>query len=202
MGMVLAVYSVVEAAAAGPASARLDGAAAQLAEQVQQRADHDDRPYAIVDKRAAMLFVFHADGRLAGSSSVLLGRDRGDVSAPGVGERAQNGRLQPGDATTPAGRFVSTPGRNRDGDDVVWVDWSAAFAIHRLRAGAARADRERRLASPDPRGKRSSAGCVVVPVAFFDAVVTPLLGRGAAVVYVMPEAGPAALTRELPPGAM
>jgi hypothetical protein len=43
------------------------------------------------------------------------------------------------------------------------------------------------MASADPRDKRISAGCVVVPVAFFDSVVSPVLGRGEAVVYVLPE---------------
>jgi hypothetical protein len=188
----LVVGGVGAVAVAAPSGPALSADARQLAERVQQSADHGHRPYAIVDKNAAVLFVFDAEGRLAGSSTALLGRDRGDGSAPGVGERAQTGRLRPGDATTPAGRFVSAPGRNLGGEAVVWLDWSAALAIHRLRSGASLAERTRRLASRDPRDKRASAGCVVVPAAFFDAVVQPLLGRGPGVVYVMPEQGTAA----------
>jgi len=144
-------------------------------------------PWALVDKRNASLTVFRADGSLAGRSPVLLGVDRGDASVPGVGERTQSGRLRAGDRTTPAGRFVSEPGVNLVGEAVVWVDYDAAFAIHRLRSGASEAVRQQRLSSADPALRRASAGCVVVPVAFFENVVQPLLGRGPAIVVVLPE---------------
>ena len=145
--------------------------------------------FAIVDKQAARLMLFHDDGSLAGSSPALLGRDRGDHSVPGVGERTQTGTLRPGDATTPAGRFESEPGRNLQGEDIVWVDYEAAFAIHRVRPGVAQAGRLRRLAASDAQGKRVSAGCVVVPVAFYERVVHPLMGRRIGVVYVLPDNG-------------
>lgn len=161
----------------------------QLARRVRDTTDHASRPFAIVDKRAALLVVFHADGRLAGSSAALLGSVYGDDTVAGVGERTQRGALRPGDATTPAGRFVSQPGHNNMGEEVVWVDLEAAFAIHRLRPGPARASRARRLASADPGQMRVSHGCVVVSVNFFTRVVLPLLGRQPAVVYVLPEAG-------------
>ena len=158
-----------------------------LAGRVLHSADHGHQPFAIVDKQAALLAVYRADGSLVAVSPALLGRDIGDSSVPGVGDRAQTGRLRPGDATTPGGRFVSSPGRNRAGEAVVWLDFSAAFAIHRLRPGAAQPDRARRLASVNPRDKRISAGCVVVPAAFYLAVVEPTLGHRPATVYVLPE---------------
>jgi hypothetical protein len=161
----------------------------RLARRVRDSADHALRPFAIVDKRAALLVVFHGDGRLAGSSAALLGSVYGDSSVAGVGERAQRGALKAGDATTPAGRFITQPGHNHMGEEVVWVDLQTAFAIHRLRPGSSRAMRAQRLASADPRGKRVSQGCVVVSVAFFTSVVLPLLGHQPAVVYVLPEAG-------------
>ena len=161
----------------------------QMAQRVRETSDHALRPFAIVDKRAALLVVFHADGRLAGSSAALLGSVYGDSTVPGVGERTQRGALQPGDATTPAGRFVSQPGHNHTGEEVVWLDLEAAFAIHRLRPGPARAARARRLGSAHPGHKRVSQGCVVVSVAFFTDVVLPLLGRQPAVIYVLPEGG-------------
>jgi hypothetical protein len=175
------------------AVARADGGVTddvqQLAQRVRETADHALRPFAIVDKRAALLAVFDANGRLAGSTSALLGSAYGDGSAPGVGDRAQRGALQLGDATTPAGRFVTQPGHNHTGEAVVWVDLESAFAIHRLRPGPARIARARRLASSDPGQKRVSQGCVVVSEAFFNRVVMPLLGRQPAVVYVLPEHG-------------
>jgi hypothetical protein len=162
-------------------------------QRLVQQADPAGLPFAIVDKQAALMAIYRADGHLAGVSRVLLGQQRGDDSLPGVGERTQQGRLRPEDMTTPAGRFVAQPGVNQTGERVVWVDHAAALAIHRLRKGPSEADRARRLASPDPQDKRASAGCIVVPVVFYEAVVEPVLGRARAVVYVIPEAGLGAL---------
>lgn len=167
-------------AAASPATRR-------AADRVMTTGDHLQQPFAVVDKRAALLTLFSAGGHWLGSSPVLLGRVRGDHSVPGVGARTQTGRLQPGDATTPAGRFVSEPGLNRSGEAVVWLDAELAFAIHRLRPGATQADRAQRLAARNPARKRVSAGCVVVPVVFYETLLQPLLGRQKGVVYVLPE---------------
>ena len=159
----------------------------EFVRRVLASVDHRQRPFAVVDKHAATIAVYRADGALAGTSAALLGSTLGDHEVPGVGERAQSGRLRPGDRTTPAGRFNSEPGRNRDGDAIVWVDYASAFAIHRLRAGPSKVQRARRLGSASSADKRVSDGCVVVPEAFFDAVVKPTLGRGRGVVYVLPE---------------
>jgi len=189
-GVALAAGLLAAVPAAASVAAALSDAQRALAARVQARADAAGRPWAIVDKRAATLVVFHADGTLAGSTPVLLGRTRGDHSVPGVGERAQTGRLLPGDATTPAGRHASRPGVNHTGELVVWVDPDTAFAIHRVRPGAAQAARLRALqAGRAPAGRRLSDGCVVVPVAFYETVVQPLLGRQRGVVYVLPEDG-------------
>ena len=89
--------------------------------------------------------------------------------------------------TTPAGRFVSEPGRNLTGEAIVWVDYTARLAIHRLRPAAAYERRPERLASSTPDDNRITLGCVVVEPAFFDTVVAPTLGTGYGVVYVLPE---------------
>ncbi len=162
-------------------------AAVELHAEVLATQNNAQRPFAIVDKQRAQLAVFHADGSLAGSTSVLLGQMPGDASTADVGLRTQSGRLRLQDRTTPAGRFDTQPGRNLTGEGVVWVDYAKAFAIHRLRPAPAAQQRPVRIASDDTRARRISAGCVVVPEAFYDAVITPLLGQGPAVVYVMPE---------------
>lgn len=159
-----------------------------FARQVMSSADHGGLPFAIIDKRSGWIAVYRADRTLAGESTALVCLDPGDLALPGVGERAQQGRLRSGDRTTPAGRFVSESGHNLDGEAVVWIDYEAALAIHRLRPGPGFADRGRRLASTRGDDKRISAGCVVVPVAFYQSVVGPVLGRGAAVIYILPEA--------------
>jgi hypothetical protein len=161
--------------------------ARQLARWVLHMDDHRGMPFAIVDKAQARIHVFDAHGRLQGTSAILIGQAPGDDIAPGVGERAQVGRVPFDERTTPAGRFITQPGRNLTGEHVVWVDYESAFAIHRLRPGPGLRDREARMASPDPAQHRASLGCVVVPVAFYDGVIREVLGRSQAVVYVMPE---------------
>jgi hypothetical protein len=154
---------------------------------VQHTGDAHGRPYAVVDKRSAHIYVFHADGRLAGHSAALLGSAPGDHTVAGVGAHAQSGQVPPDERTTPAGRFEATPGENRSGEQVIWVDYESAFAIHRLRPGFAFQARNGRLATPQAAGKRVSWGCVVVPVAFYQQVVQRVLGASRSVVYVLPE---------------
>ena len=60
---------------------------AQFAQRAVATGDSAQRPFAIVDKRNARVFVFDADGRLRGDAPVLLGLARGDRSVPGIGER-------------------------------------------------------------------------------------------------------------------
>lgn len=169
---------------------RVSAEARDVAQWVMDSMDAAGRPFAIVDKKDARLFVFDGAGRIVGSTPVLLGSTHGDHTVPGVGQRAQTGQVGPDERTTPAGRFASAPGRNIDGEAVVWVDYASALAIHRLRPGPARERRQARLASLSPRDNRASLGCVVVPVAFYEDVVQPLLGRVRGVVYVLPETVP------------
>jgi hypothetical protein len=180
--------------------------AREMAAWVQASDDAGGKPYLIVDKKAARLFVFEADGRLLAATPVILGAALGDSSTPGVGERAQNGTLTAEDKTTPAGRYDTQPGRNIDGEHVVWLDYGEALALHRLqrehvvwldygealalhrlRPGRSYKTRAARLASSQPQERRLSLGCVVVPVAFYLDVVKPLLGSRSGVVYVLPE---------------
>jgi len=186
LGCVFGGFGVASASATA-SETEPSAAAREIAARVLASGDHGHRPFAIVDKRAALLSLYNAEGHVLGTSSVLLGQVVGDHSMPGVGERTQTGRLRPEDKTTPAGRFYSTPGKNRDGESVVWVEPETAFAIHRLRPGAGHADRARRLSTANPALKRASAGCIVVPVAFYESHLQPVLGRQPGVVYVLPE---------------
>ncbi len=161
----------------------------QLAAQVLLAGDHRQRPFAVVDKRAATIAVYSAGGQLIGSTPALLGQARGDRSEPGVGLRTEQRQLRPSDMTTKAGRFDTEPGLHISGDRVVWLDYEDALAIHRVRAGPQRTDRVQRLVRGSASERRVSAGCVVVSEAFFEQVIAPVLGRARAVVYVMPEHG-------------
>lgn len=154
-----------------------------------QSGDAGGRPFAVVDKTGARMFVFDGAGRLVGQTPVLTGLARGDGSVPGIGQRPVD-QIRPFERTTPAGRFVTQPGRNLHGEAVVWVDYDTGIAIHRLRPGASEARRARSLASATPDDNRQSYGCVVVPPAFMDSVVLPVFGRSPGVVYVMPDDRP------------
>lgn len=176
-----------QSASATPSAAETSPATRLSAQQVLLTQDNQQRPFAVVDKKSASLSLYDGQGSLVGTTTVLLGQTPGDHSMPGVGARTQSGQLKPGDRTTPAGRFESEPGHNRGAEALVWIDYGKALAIHRLRPGPELERRAERMASVDVRDKRISAGCVVVPVAFYEAVVEPMLGRGAGVVYVLPE---------------
>jgi len=163
----------------------LTAEASQAVRRVLAGGDARGRPFAIVDKRQARLLVFRADGQLLGAAPALLGLAVGDHAVPGLGRRA--GKIAPHERTTPAGRFESEPGRNHLGEAIVWIDYDAALAIHRLRPAAAHERRPQRLASPSPGDNRISLGCIIVDPAFYDLVVAPTLGRQRGVVYVLPE---------------
>lgn len=157
-----------------------------MADWVMDSKDNRNLPFVIVDKKDARIFVFEAGGRIRGTSPVLLGLAPGDHGVVGLNKR-DLARMDLRERTTPAGRFISEPGRNLQGEDVVWIDYDAALAIHRLRPSAAKERRAERLASATPDDNRISLGCVVVPVAFYENVVRPMLSQTHGVVYVLPE---------------
>ncbi|MEO6321764.1 MAG: L,D-transpeptidase [Polaromonas sp.] len=158
----------------------------QLTAWIRTTGNNQSQPFAIIDKKAAMLHVFDGAGNPRGASPVLLGMAVGDDSVPGIGERKMS-EIRPDERTTPAGRFVSEPGRNLQGDDIVWIDYEAAVSMHRVRSGNKAERRLERLATPTPSDNRISYGCVNVPAAFYDALIKPLFGMQPAVVYVLPE---------------
>lgn len=177
-------------AATTSVAAAVPGDAGLVARWVAELADHRGRPFAVVDKRAAHIYVFEPSGMLVGAAPVLLGLAPGDRDAvSSIGERSV-ASLLPAERTTPAGRFETEPGRNDKGEPVVWFQYDAALAIHRLRPAPAHERRPQRLASADPGERRITFGCVVVPVAFYEDVIMPTLGSRRGLVYVTPEQGP------------
>lgn len=149
----------------------------------------DSRPFAIVDKRRATLSVYTAEGRLVGRTAALLGLTPGDEEPASARGKAPSALLTH-ERVTPAGRFEAVPGRNLSGERVVWFDYDANLAIHRLRPAPASQQRPERLASARLQDRRITLGCVVVDPAFFDAVVLPTLGKGSSLVYILPEREP------------
>lgn len=163
--------------------------AREMANWVMDSRDHRGMPFVIVDKPHVRVFVFRPDGTLDGATPALMGAAVGDDSVHGIGEREMSD-IAPHERTTPAGRFVSQPGRNSFGEDIVWVDYEAAVSMHRVRAKEPRERRLERLASATPDDNRISFGCINLPVAFYEDVVKPALGARRGVVYVLPETRP------------
>ena len=156
---------------------------------VLEAQDNQCMPFVIVDKKGARIFVFEGNGQIRGMSPALLGLTPGDSDVAGIAYR-QVASLGIGERITPSGRFVSEPGRNLNGEAIVWFDYAAKLAIHRLRPALPQERRAERLNSATPDDKRISSGCVVVPERFYDAVISPVLGKSYAVVYVLPETQP------------
>ena len=149
-------------------------------------ADHRAMPFVIVDKRDTKVFVFDGEGRLLGAAPALLGLAQGDHSVPGIGTRKMS-TIRPEERTTPAGRFAASMERSLHGDEILWVDYDAAVALHRVIATVPKERRLQRLASQTPADRRITYGCINVPVKFFEQVVIPAFKGGSGIVYVLPE---------------
>ena len=160
--------------------------AGQVSDWIRNSGNNKAQAFAIIDKKNAALHVFDSDGTKLASSPVLLGLAIGDASVPGIGERKMS-QILPEERTTPAGRFVTEPGVNLQGKDIVWIDYDAAVSMHRVVTSNKAERRLERLATPDVSDNRISYGCVNVPAAFYDTYIKPAFGSQPAVVYVLPE---------------
>lgn len=149
--------------------------------------DNRGMPFAVVDKVDGRLFVFDAQGRLRGASAALVGAAPGDDSVPGIGSR-QLSSIRPEERTTPAGRFEARMGHGPRGEDILWVDYESALALHRVVTNVPQERRLERLASKVALDRRITYGCINVPAGFYDAVVKPLFSERGGVVYILPEA--------------
>lgn len=148
--------------------------------------DHQTMAIVIVDKKDARVWVFKPDGALVANSPALLGSAIGDDSVPGIGEKPLS-QVKPEEKTTPAGRFIAEPGNNLNGEDVVWVSYDLAVSMHRVRPAVKAERRLERLASVTPADNRISFGCINLPPAFYENVLSPTVNKFGAVIYVLPE---------------
>ncbi|MEO5687160.1 MAG: hypothetical protein ABIR54_07335 [Burkholderiaceae bacterium] len=160
--------------------------ARQMADWVVERRDNGHMPFIVLDKRDARLYVFEAGGRLLDQTPVLLGSAHGDETYPGIGD-VPIAQVKPFQRTTAAGRFVTRPGLDADHTDVVWLDYDAGLAMHRVINKVKAEHRLQRIASANPKVRRISWGCINIPIAFFDSYVSPVFGKRAGVTYVIPE---------------
>ena len=162
----------------------------RFAAQAVAAGDTHGHIFAVIDKSAATVSLYNAAGKLLAASPILLGMAKGDVSVPGISERAIQ-EISAHERTTPAGRFVTEPGTNLTGETIVWIDYDAAVSMHRLRPSNPLEKRPERMATATPLDNRITYGCVNVPAEFYDRWVLPSLGKTSGVVYILPETQPA-----------
>ena len=157
-----------------------------LADWVVDSGDNQKMPFLILDKKQAKVFVFDASGLLRGAAPALLGLALGDDSIPGVGKMALSS-IKPNDRTTPAGRFVASLGRDNHNKEILWVDYDAGIALHRVVTTLPKERRLQRLESNDPLEHRISYGCINVPIKFYENIVSPAFTGTNGIVYVLPD---------------
>lgn len=157
-----------------------------VADWVADSGDNGGKPYMIIDKINARVFVFDARGSLQGTDPALLGIVRGDGTAKGIGGQ-KLAAIRPQDRTTPAGRFVASLDRDLKGREILWIDYDNALALHRVAKGQPSEQRAQRLESATPDDNRISFGCINVPVDFYEKVVSPSFKNTEAIVYILPE---------------
>ena len=157
-----------------------------LAAWVIAAGDNRGLPFAVVDKEAAQVLIFSANGKLRGLAPALIGSAVGDDSAPGVGDRELKD-IPMKDRTTPAGRFLAAYGPAAGKQRVLWVDYETAVSIHPLAENSTpKEKRKERLASLDARDNRITHGCINVSQTFYRSVVKPTFEKGG-VFYVLPD---------------
>ncbi|WP_267388155.1 L,D-transpeptidase [Sphingomonas sp. GC_Shp_3] len=164
-------------------------AAARVLAWVAAEHDNGSLPYIVIDKQAATMFLYRADGELVGTAPVLLGIGVGDDSSPGVGAKSL-AEIGPAERTTPAGRFVARFGKAFGGTRVLWVDYADSVALHAVITTHKKERRVERLLSPTPDDNRISFGCINVGTSFYTKQVRPLFQKKGGMVYILPDTKP------------
>jgi hypothetical protein len=165
------------------------GIVTQMADWVIVSGDNHLLPFVIIDKVAAEIYVFGADGRLRGAGPALLGLAPGDDSVPGIGDRPVSD-IRPDERTTPAGRFLAGFGPATGEQQVLWVDYATSISLHPVVTAYREEQREQRLQSPSPEDNRITYGCINVSAAFYEDVVRRTFTGTSGVVYILPETRP------------
>lgn len=169
------------------ADQKISQSVVDIAGWVISSGDNRDLPFAVVDKSAAQVLIFGAEGKLRGMAPVLLGSATGDTSAEGVGDR-ELWDIPKDERTTPSGRFLAGFGPAAGGEQVLWIDYATAISIHPIPATKAskKEKRTQRLASSKPDDNRITHGCINVSPTFFSKIVKPVFKNGG-IFYVLPD---------------
>lgn len=201
----LALASAVPAAAeekaeaAKPAPAKetkseegaiLSAEATRVADWIASSGDNGSLPYAIIDKKAATIFLFDAEGKRLGDAPVLIGIAEGDEATPGIGSK-NLAEIGPAERTTPAGRFLAKFGRAAGRQRVLWVDYATSVALHTIPPGASKKEkRTERMLSETADDNRITFGCINVPKLFYRKSLSTTFRKEGGYVYVLPDTKP------------
>jgi hypothetical protein len=161
----------------------------QLADWIVSSGDNRDMPFAVVDKKAAVVAVFDATGKMLGLDVALVGSAEGDDSAPGVGDRELSD-IPMDERTTPAGRFIGGYGAAAGQRKVLWIDYGTAISMHPVITTNPAEKRPERLKSKTPDDNRITHGCINVPARFYSKVVSPAFKDGPGLFYILPDTKP------------
>jgi hypothetical protein len=161
-------------------------ASVDVAGWVVASGDNRGLPFAVVDKTAAQVLVFNADGRLQGLAPALIGSAFGDHSTPGVGDRSCR-TYRPPSGPPRRGASWRRTGRPAKGQTVLWVDHATAVSLHPVVTTKRKEARDVRLSSPTPYDNRITYGCINVSPTFYQQVVRPTFAGTSGVFYVLPD---------------
>lgn len=176
-----------EASSADVDAPPISADAARVADWIASSRDNRSLPYAIIDKKAASIFLFDRRGKAIGQAPVLVGIALGDDATPGVGNKSL-AQLGPAEKTTPAGRFLAKYGWAAGRQRVLWVDYADSVGLHPIPKDAAKSERrQERMLSPTSDDNRITFGCINVPAGFYAKRVRPVFQRKGGYVYVLPD---------------
>jgi hypothetical protein len=147
--------------------------------------DNKNRPFVILDKKHARIYVFNQNGECLGDAPVLLGMAVGDDLSTEIA-RLPLSKIQPTNRITPAGRYIAEIGRDTHGQDVLWVDYNGNLAIHPV-INVSNQHRLERLESENIDDNRISWGCINVPKIFFTNCIRKNFIKTKGIVYILPE---------------
>lgn len=164
-------------------------AATRVIDWISTSNDNGPLPYLVIDKQAAVLFLFDPKGKALGTAPVLIGVAVGDESSPGVGSKVL-ARIGPAERTTPAGRFLAKYGVAAGGENVLWVDYADSVALHAVITSNKSERRLQRLRTPTADDNRITFGCINVPTNFYQRRVRPLFRTNGGFVYILPDTKP------------
>lgn len=183
-----------------PIDLALQSASAEVqsvARWVIDSGDNVGLPYLLIDKVNAQVFAFNPAGQLQGATPALLGMARGDRLI--AANDAKMAQMPPQSRITPAGRFVSRLAIDSHGKELLVLDYEASISLHAVIKGTPAERRAERLKSATAQDNRISFGCINVPAAFYETIVSPAFTPTKGLVYVLPETAPASELFELHP---